>query len=482
MSRRSFFVVLVVCALAFAFLGARGIWDPDEGRYTNVALMMLDSGDWLSPMRNEVTAHWTKPPMTYWLIAASVASFGREAWAARLPMACAFVVCAWCTWGIARVLWPERARSATLVFATMLAPLGAAHFVSTDFPLAAAEACALFAYVRSRFGEHAHAAWLVATGAAFGVAFLIKGPPGLLPLLAIAVCALVAPLPARARWPWIAVALATFCVVALPWYVAVVLRHDGLLAYFVGAEVLDRVATDRFDRNGEWYGWLKVYAPALLLGAMPWTRSAWRWVRTWKASMRAWRSRAPDPRQVLLIAWVALPLLVFCVARSRLPLYVLPLFVPLALGIVSMETFALPRRAWLAAWCLLSVLLRFSTSAIDSHKDASTWADAIRARATAPVRKVVFLDDTARWGLHLRLGARVERRSWVPVEEPRFGPRYDGALANAFDGAHWTRTVFVARQVDWDMVRATAERQRRAPEPLGKVHAGRVFFLLRPLP
>jgi len=69
-------VAAIALVLAFAFLGMRGIWDPDEGRYTNVALVMLDTGDWLSPMRNAETGHWTKPPMTYWLVATSVALFG----------------------------------------------------------------------------------------------------------------------------------------------------------------------------------------------------------------------------------------------------------------------------------------------------------------------------------------------------------------------------------------------------------------------
>ena len=88
---RSYWLVSIACLLAFAFLGTRGVWDPDEGRYTNVALVMLDSGDWLSPMRNAETGHWTKPPMTYWLIAAIVATFGQTPWAARLPIALAYL-------------------------------------------------------------------------------------------------------------------------------------------------------------------------------------------------------------------------------------------------------------------------------------------------------------------------------------------------------------------------------------------------------
>ncbi|MEO7935761.1 MAG: glycosyltransferase, partial [Dokdonella sp.] len=50
--------VLIVVLLAFAFLGTRAIWDPDEGRYTNVGLNMLESGDWVHPMRNAHIGHW----------------------------------------------------------------------------------------------------------------------------------------------------------------------------------------------------------------------------------------------------------------------------------------------------------------------------------------------------------------------------------------------------------------------------------------
>ena len=64
-----FWIALLATTLALALLGGRGIWDPDEGRYTNVAMHMLDSGDWLNPRRSDEVGHWTKPPLTYWAIA-----------------------------------------------------------------------------------------------------------------------------------------------------------------------------------------------------------------------------------------------------------------------------------------------------------------------------------------------------------------------------------------------------------------------------
>ena len=61
-NHRSFLWVLALSLLfGFAFQGSRGIWDADEGRYVNVALQMVDSGDWSLPRRHPDTLHRTMP-------------------------------------------------------------------------------------------------------------------------------------------------------------------------------------------------------------------------------------------------------------------------------------------------------------------------------------------------------------------------------------------------------------------------------------
>ena len=65
LGRRPAVRVALLIAFSLVFLGSRGIWDPDEGRYTNVAINMVESGDWITPRRTDDVAHWTKPPMTY---------------------------------------------------------------------------------------------------------------------------------------------------------------------------------------------------------------------------------------------------------------------------------------------------------------------------------------------------------------------------------------------------------------------------------
>jgi hypothetical protein len=54
-----------VLLLSLGFLGSRGLWEPDEGRYAAMAWEMAASGDYVTPTLNGVP-HFTKPPLTYW--------------------------------------------------------------------------------------------------------------------------------------------------------------------------------------------------------------------------------------------------------------------------------------------------------------------------------------------------------------------------------------------------------------------------------
>ena len=125
--------------------------------------------------------------------------------------------------------------------------------------------------------------------------------------------------------------------------------------------------------------------------------------------------------RLLALLWVLVPLAVFALSRSRLPLYVLPLFVPLSLLLAQRwETTRIPWRAagWaLAAWCLLLVGGRRAASAVASPQDSRPLARAIAALPGETPSEIVFVDDRPSWALSLYLGAEVElvylRRPWT---------------------------------------------------------------------
>ena len=474
--------VLVILVLAFAFLGTRAIWDPDEGRYTNVALNMLESGDWVHPMRNEHVGHWTKPPLAYWTIAASVATFGYNAWAARIPYGLAFVFSAWMVWFIARRLVPGDENRAALIYATMLLPFGAAQMVTTDFLLAAALSGAMAAWIESRHVDAHHSRrWILLMWLGFALGFLAKGPPALLPLLAVAVCSLCLPRGrASSAFHWSG--LLVFVAVASPWFAVVIHDTPGLLDYFLGRELVQRITSDDFGRHGEWYGWLQIYGPTLVIGSLPWTGLLWRWLRSLRASLKNWRhveTRAGDATGLILFLWVLLPLLVFCLSRSRLPLYVLPLFTPLALLAarqMRIEARELPRPALLGVWVMVLLGLRLASAHWPTHKNANDWAEAIRSRVPHKVAEVAFVEDMARYGVHLHLGAAVDKLSIEPLIGNEFDPEYDTDLDTelvADDAAH---TIYVSKEKYWPKVRAAIEARGHRVVIHGEPYQERVIF------
>lgn len=331
-------VVLAVALLGTAlFQGSRGLYESTEGRYAECAREMVRAGSWLEPVLNG-HPHWTKPPLTYLAIRVPCQVLGPTTWAARLYLIPCHLLAILGVWGLAFFLWQNRksADLCAMVFATAGVPLAASQTVSTDYPLAAvlavAQACFWGGY-RQRSRKWMYGLWF-----AVGVAFLIKGPPALLVLPAMVVVWLRLPQAERRSVPLFApAALALFLAVSLSWYVWEAAHHPGLLKYWLQDEVVNRSLSDKFNRHPYFYQNFVIYLPILLFGMLPW--SGWlvfRWRQVWE------NVRVPGglkgmvsgfSAEALWLVWaVALPLGVFALSRSKLPLYVLPLFAPFAVA------------------------------------------------------------------------------------------------------------------------------------------------------
>lgn len=423
---------VLLLVLGFAFQGTRGLWNTDEGRYVDNALQMVDSGNYLVPAYNADHLNFSKPPLVLWAIAASVRVMGKTTWAVRTPSALAFVLTALLLCGMGRVLVPERPWLPGLIYGCSLAPFIAANVVSTDDLLALCEALAMWGFLRAGFGAAGerrgfalHVMWL-----GFGLAFLTKGPPGLLPLLAIVVFiarrdgmkAL------RGYFPWSGMLL--FGVLGFAWYAVVILRTPGLFDYFMKYEVFDRVFTSVQGRNPQWYGWLVAYGPVFVLGTLPWWPAL---MPELKAAVlpASWRGWWREPSLPLFLGlWLALPLLVFCIARSRLPVYALPLFIPVSL----MVALALRSRLDLASWrqrvalgLWVAALLAFKGGvALHAHplSDDRVFARQLSAlTGNADYSAVAFVEATdssvsmeehTPWGMRLYLDKPIYALSWSP--------------------------------------------------------------------
>ena len=486
--RPALLVLLLAAVLVFAFQGTRSLWEPDEGRFTNVALQMLATGDFISLQRHHETLHFTKPPVTYWAIAASVSAFGWNEWAARLPNALAWMGVVALLLRIGRHFAPERPWLPALVYATLPLPLLASHVVTTDTLLAFATMLAFACYAIARF-EH-RPVFIVWMWAAFGLAFMTKGPPALIGLAGIVAFHLLHKGGPRLFPP---LGLLLFAVIGFTWYAVVSARHEGLMSYFLGYEVFARIATDTHDRHPEWWGGFYVYGTSLLLGALPW----WPWALVaWRRTGLRWRDAAPETR--LLLLWLGIGLAIFMLAQSRLPLYILPLFAPLALlfaRALQHATFSAWRKATVVAVALFVVLVKAATAykveiaealpdrigdRVSTHKDSRNWAAGLRAVVPYQPTEIVFVNDMARYGLHLYLRAEVEKIDFDGdmAKKPLSDARFDDTVYDELREPEVEKRVFVMRPwAEARFVAMAADAGWRA-EKLGDVQDRVVYRLL----
>jgi 4-amino-4-deoxy-L-arabinose transferase-like glycosyltransferase len=367
----------------------------------------------------------------------------------------------------------------------------AGQLVTTDYPLAALQSLAMFGFVLSRFGDERsppRKVGIIVMWLGFSLGFLNKGPPALTTLVPVMVLSLIFPNPRRSDWKVHLVGILLLAALAFPWYFDVTQRHEGLMDYFLRDEVVERVATDRFKRNGEWYGWLKVYGPTLLLGALPWTLSFLGWIRSTPGILKAYRARQGENvashEDILLIAWIAIPLLIFCLSRSRLPLYVLPLFTPIAIAIAFTRLrmgLSMPRKHLMFLWITSLLAVRLLAANFPTHKDASAWAAEIRSRATMPVTEIVFIEDMARYGIHLHMEAQIEKAARDIEIATRFNPVFDDLLENEVkESKSDPGTVFVVKQELWKDVSSVVESVGFEPIALGGPFQDRVIFRVKP--
>jgi 4-amino-4-deoxy-L-arabinose transferase-like glycosyltransferase len=335
-----------VAALALVLLtyglDSFGLLEDNEARFFEISWEMARSGDWLTPRLNFIN-HFHKPPGTFWLVGGSLTLFGESEGAGRLPIALAALVTVGLTWQWAAREGGGRAEAAraVLVLVTSLEFWFLSRLVLTDMFLTLTVMIAMSCAWKSRqepSGHHWLGFWLAA-----GASVLFKGPIGFA-IVAPVLCLFSLTSQRKASWnlrPRLGVPICL--ALALPWYLAVCWQHQGLLDYFLGFQTADRLLTTVHGRSGAWW----FYLPVLLAGFFPWSTGL-------GVSITAALKRQDDLDRLLLI-WIAVPLLFFSCAGSKLPTYLLPIFPALALltARAGRQPADLRRLGTLALWTLL---------------------------------------------------------------------------------------------------------------------------------
>jgi hypothetical protein len=165
-----------------------------------------------------------------------------------------------------------------------------------------------------------------------------------------------------------------------------------------------------------------------------------------------------------------LPLAVFCLARSRLPLYLLPSFVPLSLLLgraLAAQRFGARGLALLAAWLLALLGGKYYLGAVfPNDKDARAFAARLQPLLPGHPEHLMFVDDMARNGLNLYFDSDVRRLSFDPEPKALSDSSYDQTVAEALARTERGR-VFIMKTAGEARFLAEVARAGRQPRLLG---------------
>jgi 4-amino-4-deoxy-L-arabinose transferase-like glycosyltransferase len=374
-SRRAWILLAILAAVAwFANLDVRKLQHPDEGRYAEIAREMVASGDWVTPRLNGIK-YFEKPPLQYWLTAASFEAFELDEWTARLPGALAgFLTVLVVAYAGAVVASPAIGAYAATALAGCVWPFGISHMVTLDALLTFWLALTLGAFLvaqHHRADARRQRAWMLVAWAAAAGGVMTKGLVALvIPFCTLAIHTLVT----GDRRPWSRLALgrglAVFLLLAAPWFLIVSARNPEFARFFFIHEHFERFLTTEHRRTGAWWYFL----PMLALGLLPWTGVfLWGIRQNWGSESGtqafAWRR--------FCLIWSAFVLVFFSISGSKLPSYILPIFPAAALVIGA--TLDRMRGRTLAAFAALIA----STTCLMWVGALIGWPQIIRAYADA---------------------------------------------------------------------------------------------------
>ncbi|MCP2226941.1 4-amino-4-deoxy-L-arabinose transferase [Pseudomonas silensiensis] len=317
-------LLLGVFLLAYLLpLGSHGLWIPDETRYAQISQGMLLSGDWVSPHFMGLR-YFEKPAAGYWVIAASQALFGQNLFGVRFASALSMGLSVLLCFLIARRLWnePRKSFACALLFMSFTVVAGQAGYANLDpqfaFWVNLSLVALWFALDSDRRGPRL-TGWAV-LGLACGMGFMTKGfLAWLLPVL-IALPFMIWQKRWRELLVYGPVAIIVAIAVSLPWALAIHSQQPDYWRFFFWHEHIRRFAGDDAQHDAPWW----FYLPLLVAFSLP-------WVALLPSALRqAWTNRG-QVRIGFLLLWLVMPLLFFSLSNGKLPSYILPCLLPLAL-------------------------------------------------------------------------------------------------------------------------------------------------------
>ena len=338
--QKSLAVLLLVVLTRLLLLPLYPLMDTTEARYGEMARLMVETGNWVTPLFDYDVPFWGKPPLHTWMSAASIVVFGVSEFAVRFP----HWIAAMLTLAVIATFAKKQrlpVLPSLIILASTVVFIISAGAVMTDMALTLGLTMAMVGFYLCWQGE---LRWGYFGFVGLAIGLLAKGP------VALVIFAIGTGLwllwqygvfrPWKLLWQRIPLisGLLLMLAIALPWYVLAEKATPGFLNYFIVGEHWSRFVDSGWQ--GDLYGsahdqtrgtiWLY-----FLGAALPWSaflpQALYKiYVEAPKHNDKQLNSNNSELASYL-ICWMLAPMVLFTLAGNILPAYVLPGIPALAL-------------------------------------------------------------------------------------------------------------------------------------------------------
>ncbi|EJM80506.1 ArnT family glycosyltransferase [Pseudomonas sp. GM60] len=484
-------LMLLALLLVGAGLGLRQPQNVDEERFLGVALEMLHNGSWLIPHR-AAEIYGDKPPIFMWTVAFFTWITGMPAIALYLPGLLSATSVTAMLYDLGRRLWNQRAgRTAALLYLATYQTYSILRTGQIDSFLILFTSLGLYGLARHLLLGPAWR-WFYAGCAAMGIGVITKGV-GFVPALMLIPYAYavrkgwsgVVAMPGEAR-KWclgVVVLLGAVGIWLLPLALSIVLNGGAEEIAYV-REILLRQTAGRYaaawdHREPFWYFFVSVipqyWLPLVL--ALPWLIPAWRR-----------QLRKHDGRVLVLLGWVVLVVLFFCLSSGKRKLYIYPALPGLVLVAAPLMPWLL--RRWFRqrrlggrifqGVAVIWFTLWFARGFIEPVKDGANPHEALMAQAATMTRGADLVLVHWREGHWLfarqpivhfgMIGSTVEQAAqWLREHPQAYALVPDEQLGQCFN-PQAARELGETSRAQWSIVGADADNGNCHPGPPAHIY------------
>jgi len=384
-------LIIALLATRLLTLGLYPLYDTTEARYGEMARIMLETQNWITPQFDYGVPFWGKPPFQTWISAISFLWFGVNEFSARLPhFLCGIITLALIYRFANKVSGRYSAIYACLVMASSLGFIIASGMVMTDVALLMSITLAMVSFWQSYRTQSRRDGHLFFVALALGL--LIKGPVAIV-LIGIALvswslwqrCFVTA----IKSLPWFT-GIPLMLLIALPWYIVAEIKSPGFLEYFIVGEHIQRFIVSGWQ--GDLYGTAHVETKGTIW--LFWLASAFPWsfviiamlIKRKRSQTKITKSRHEGLSRYL-ICWMIAPMLLFTVAGNILPAYVLPGFSAMAVLIainsqLSRRTLGLAFTTYIL---LITILFVFISGLSKKVAESALLEDQYQSSGQSPL-------------------------------------------------------------------------------------------------